>query len=77
MLVFNDQPIIFLNIASFITMLEPFVFYQLVKKHKQTLKIMNEDENEEEILSYEENPLSGHDDIFERRFELRNIIIQN
>ena len=77
MLVFNDQPIVFLNIASFITMLEPFIYYQLIKKHKQTIKIMNEDENEEEILSYEENPLSGHDDIFERQFELRNIIIEN
>ena len=38
---------------------------------------MNEDENEEEILSYEENPLLGYDDIFQSHFELRNIIIEN
>lgn len=77
MLVFNNQPIVFLNVASFITMLEPFIYYQLVKKHREIIKIMNEDENEEEILSYEENPLLGHDDIFQRHFELRNIIIEN
>ena len=77
MLVFNNQPIVFLNVASFLTMLEPFIYYQLVKKHREIIKIMNEDENEEEILSYEENPLLGHDDIFQRHFELRNIIIEN
>ena len=76
-LVFNNQPILFLNVASFISMLEPFIYYQLVKRHKQIIKIMNEDENEEELLSYVENPLLGHDDIFERQFELRNIIIRN
>ena len=77
-LVFNDQPIIFLNIASFISMLEPFIYYQLVKRHKQIIKIMNDEYNEEEILSYEENPLLGNnDDIFQRHFELRNIIIEN
>ena len=77
MLVFNDQPIIFLNIASFITMLEPFIYYFLIKKHKKVIKEMNEEENEEEIMSYVENPLLGHDNIFENELELRNIIIEN
>tara|TARA_Y100000361_G_scaffold127153_1_gene121435 strand:- start:178 stop:357 length:180 start_codon:yes stop_codon:yes gene_type:complete len=59
-------------------MLEPFIYYQLVKRHKQIIKIMNDEYNEEEILSYEENPLLGNnDDIFQRHFELRNIIIEN
>ena len=34
-------------------------------------------ENEEEILSYVENPLLGHDNIFDNELELRNIIIEN
>ena len=77
MLVFNDQPIIFLNIASFISMLEPFVYYFLIKKHKKVIIEMNEKENEEEILSYVENPLLGDNNIFNNHLELRNIIIEN
>mgnify|MGYP003122277496 CR=1 FL=1 len=38
---------------------------------------MNEEENEEEIMSYVENPLLEHDNIFENELELRNIIIEN
>ena len=77
MLVFNDQPIIFLNVASFISMLEPFIYYTLVKRHRKVILEMNEEYNEEEILSYVENPLLGHDNIFENELELRNIIIEN
>ena len=41
-------PIVFLNVASFISMLEPFVYYHLIKKHKKIIKYMNEEENVEE-----------------------------
>ena len=73
-LVFNEQPIVFLNIASLISMLEPFVYYHLIKKHKKVIKYMNEEENVEEILSYEENPLHGHENILDE-MELTNIVI--
>ena len=74
-LVFNEQPIVFLNVASFISMLEPFVYYHLIKKHKKIIKYMNEEENVEEILSYEENPLHGHENILDE-MELTNIVIE-
>jgi hypothetical protein len=74
-LVFNDRAIIFLNIVSFISMVEPIVYYQLIKKHKKIIKTLNFDENEEEILSYEENPLHGYENIL-NQIELGNIIVE-
>lgn len=74
-LVWHDRPIIFLNFASFISMVEPIIYYQLIKKHKKIIKILNFDENEEEILSYEENPLHGYENIFENQIELGNVIV--
>ena len=74
LLVFNEQPIIFLNLISFASMSDPFVYYQLIKKHRRVIKYMNEEENEEEILSYEENPLHGYENILDE-VELTNIII--
>lgn len=59
-------------------MIDPFIYYTIVKKHNEIIKLMNE-ENEEEVLSYEENPLldRNNDNILSRNFELRNIIINN
>ena len=74
LLVFNEQPIIFLNLISIASMSDPFVYYQLIKKHRRVIKYMNEEENEEEILSYEENPLHGYENILDE-VELTNIII--
>ena len=73
-LVWNEQPILFLNVASFISMIEPFMYYKLIKKHNKIIKNMNE-ENEEEILSFQPNPLieSG----YLNHLELRNIIIED
>lgn len=73
-LVWNNRTIIFLNIVSFISMVEPIVYYQLIKKHKKIIKILNFDENEEEILSYEENPLHGYGNILQQ-LELENVIV--
>ena len=56
-------------------MVEPIIYYQLIKKHKKIIKILNFDENEEEILSYEENPLHGYENIFENQIELGNVIV--
>ena len=76
LLVFNSYPVVYLNIISFFTMMEPFIYYNLVKKHNKIIKIMNEEQNEEEILSFEENPLLyGNNNIIRRDFELTNIII--
>ncbi len=74
-LVFNSQPISFLNVASAITMLEPFIYFILVKKHYKVIKYMNEEQNEEEILSYMHNPIMNYEHILNNQLELRNIII--
>jgi hypothetical protein len=74
-LVFNNRTIIFLNIVSVISTVEPIVYYTLVKKHKKIIKTLNFDENEEEILSYEENPLHGYENIL-NQIELGNIIVE-
>ena len=74
--VFNDLPVIFLNIVCFISILEPFLHYNIIKKHHEIINIMNGVENNTEILSYAENPLNGHENIL-RQFELRNIVIEN
>ena len=73
-LVWNEQPILFLNVASFISMIEPFMYYKLIKKHNKIIKNMN-DENEEEILSFEPNPLMERG--YLNGVELRNIIIED
>ena len=39
------------------------------------IKYMNEEENVEEILSYEENPLHGYENILDE-MELANIVIE-
>ena len=58
-------------------MIDPFIYYTIVKKHNKIIKLMNE-ENEEEVLSYEENPLlDRNNDNILRNFELRNIIIND
>ena len=75
-LVFNEQPILFLNIASFISMIEPFMYYKLIKKHNNIIKRMNE-ENEEEVMSFEHNPIIEHHLLLTDEVELRNIIIEN
>jgi len=77
-LVFTNNPIAYLNVISFLTMIDPFIYYIIVKKHNKIIKLMN-DENQEEVLSYEENPLldRNNDNILSRNFELRNIIINN
>jgi len=74
--VFNDLPVIFLNIVCFISILEPFFHYNIIKKHHEIINIINGVENDTEILSYVENPLNGHENIL-RQFELRNIVIEN
>jgi len=66
----NGFPILFLNIVSFVSMLEPFFQYNLLKKHHETINTMNIYENEAEVLSYVDNPLNGYD------LELRNIVIR-
>ena len=75
-LVFNEQPILFLNIASFISMIEPFMYYKLIKKHNNIIKRMNA-ENEEEVMSFEHNPIIEHRLLLTDEVELRNIIIEN
>tara|TARA_Y100001958_G_scaffold136439_1_gene108257 strand:- start:204 stop:464 length:261 start_codon:yes stop_codon:yes gene_type:complete len=77
-LVFTNNPIAYLNVISFLTMIDPFIYYTIVKKHNKIIKLMN-DENQEEVLSYEENPLldRNNDNILSRNFELRNIIIND
>ena len=77
-LVFTNNSIAYLNVISFLAMVEPFLYYSLIKKHNNVIKLMNE-ENQEEVLSYEENPLldRNNDNILRRNFELRNIIINN
>ena len=74
--VFNSHPIAFLNIASAITMLEPFMYYILIKKHDKTIEYMNEVENEQEILSYVHNPIMDYEHILNNQIELQNIIIE-
>jgi len=56
-------------------MVEPIVYYQLIKKHKKIIKTLNFNENEEEILSYEENPLHRYANIL-NQIELGNIIVE-
>ena len=75
-LVFNEQPILFLNVVSFISMIEPFMYYKLIKKHNNIIKRMNE-ENEEEVMSFEHNPIIEHHLLLTDEVELRNIIIEN
>ena len=57
-------------------MLEPFMYYILIKKHDKTIEYMNEVENEQEILSYVHNPIMDYEHILNNQIELQNIIIE-
>ena len=75
-LVWNQQPILFLNLASFLSMIEPFMYYKLIKKHNKIIKYLNQ-ENEEEVVSFEHNPIMEHQSLLTNDVELRNIIIED
>jgi hypothetical protein len=64
----NNFPVIFINIVSVVSILEPFVRYNIITEHCKIITILNND-NTEEILSYVENPLNG--------MLMRNIVIVN
>jgi hypothetical protein len=56
-------------------MIEPFMYYKLIKKHNNIIKRMNA-ENEEEVMSFEHNPIIEHRLLLTDEVELRNIIIE-
>ena len=49
---------------------EPYVIFKLIEQHEKSIKKMNA-EIEEDILSFEDNPLIGTNTL-----ELENIIIE-
>ena len=68
-LMWNNLQIIFYNFTVFLTFITPYFHYKLMKSHNKILRNLNRD-NEEEILSFNHNPLNEH-----KMTELVNVII--
>jgi MFS family permease len=62
--VLNNLSMVFLNIAFLISICSPFLNYNIIRKHREIINIINEGENNEELLQYVENPLNSHPNIF-------------
>jgi len=69
-LMWNNLQIIFYNFIVFLTFITPYFHYKLMKTHNKILRDLNRD-NEEEILSFNHNPLNEH-----KITELVSVIIE-
>lgn len=71
--IWNDYPMIFYNLSTVFTFITPYVNYLLMVKHNKILLEINFD-NQEEILSYTNNPLLQ--DNRNENFHALNIILR-
>ena len=73
--VWNNISVLFLNFTTVLTFTAPYTHYKLIKNHNKIISNMN-NENEQEILSFNHNPLSNIENQQENKVEMINVIIE-
>lgn len=73
--VWNNISILFLNFVTVCTFLTPYFHYKLIKNHNKIIINMN-NENEEEVMSFNHNPLINIENQVENKIEMINVIIE-